>query len=244
MSPKKKHESVIAICIQEPTEDGSCMNMGAIRGDDLRVLNEAFAVDTVRNALGVDGIDVRLYHNDLPDQRHAAKRAVETAAEAGKAENGRFTLCERPRERWGARIEGVFRDCFNAGYKHVLVFGNRTPTITSAMMATALRMLKESDAVFGPTPDGRYYVIGMSGSTQIDLSEFDWKSPHIYSDVAHAFTKKKLSWSELEIWYAIENVDDLEIMARDINQYRFEGDDDTARNAEDVMERLIAKLEP
>ncbi|MBI5266409.1 MAG: DUF2064 domain-containing protein [candidate division Zixibacteria bacterium] len=244
MSPKKKHESVIAICIQEPTEDGSCMNMGAIRGDDLRILNEAFVVDTVRNALGVDGIDVRLYHNDLPDQRHAAKHAVETAAEAGKAENGRFMLRERTRERWGTRIEGVFRDCFDSGYKHVLVFGNRTPTITSAMMATALRMLKESDAVFGPTPDGRYYVIGMSGSMQIDLSGFDWKSPHIYSDVAHAFTKKKLSWSELEIWYAIENVDDLEIMARDINQYRFEGDDDTARNAEDVMERLIAKLEP
>ena len=87
-------------------------------------------------------------------------------------------------------------------------------------------------------------MIGMSDSLQINLSEFDWKSPHIYSDVAHAFTKKKLSWSELEIWYAIENIDDLEIMARDINQYRFEGDDDTARNSEEVMERLIAKLEP
>ena len=140
--------------MQEPAEDGSCMNLGAIRGDDLRVLNEAFVIDSVRNALGVNGIDVRLYHNDLADQRQAAKQAAEIAAAAGKSDGGRFTICERGRERWGVRIDGVFHDCFAAGYKHVLAFGNRTPTITSAMMATALRMLKESDAVFGPTPDG------------------------------------------------------------------------------------------
>lgn len=244
MSPKKKHESVIAICVQEPTEDGSCMNLGPIRGDDLRALHEAFIIDTVRNALGVEGIDIRLYHNDLADQRRAGKQATEAAAEAGRAENGRFTIYERARDRWGVRIDSVFRECFAAGYKHVLAIGSRTPTITSVMMSTALRMLRESDAVFGPTPEGRYYVIGMSESHQINLSEFDWKSPHIYSDVAHAFTQKKLSWSELEIWYVIENADDLEIMVRDINQYRFEGDEDTARDTEAVMERLIAKLEP
>jgi glycosyltransferase A (GT-A) superfamily protein (DUF2064 family) len=244
MSPKKKHDSVIAICVQEPTEDGSCINFGVIRGDDLATLHEAFIVDTVRNALGVETVDVRLYHNDLPEQRQAAKSASEAAAGAGKSENGRFTVYERARERWGVRVEAVFRDCFAAGYKHVLVVGSRTPTITSVMISTAIRMLKESDAVFGPTPEGRYYVIGMSGSPRINLSEFDWKSPHIYSDVAHAFTKKKLSWSELEIWYVVENADDLEIMVRDINQYRFEGDEETAHNSESVLERLLAKLEP
>lgn len=220
------------------------MSLGAIHGNDLAALHEAFILDTVGNALGVDGIDVRLYHNDLADQQRAAKRALEVAAGRGKGENAKLTVHERARERWGVRIEAVFRACFEAGYKHVLVIGSRTPTITSPMMTTALRMLRESDAVFGPTPEGRYYVIGMSDSPRINLSEFDWTSPHIYSDVAQAFTKKKLSWSELEIWYVIENADDLEIMVRDINQYRFEGDDDTARYAEDVMERLIAKLEP
>lgn len=242
MSPKKKHESVVAICLQEPNEDGSSMALGVIHGEDLSILHEAFILDTVGNALGVDNLDVRLYHNDLAEQRHAAKRAIEVAAGKGKVENTRLTVHERARERWGVRIESVFKDCFDAGYKHVLVIGSRTPTITSPMMTTALRMLRESDAVFGPTPEGRYYVIGMSDSPRINLSEFDWTSAHIYSDVAHAFTKKKLSWSELEIWYVVESADDLDIMARDINQYRFEGDDETARYTEEIMERLIAKL--
>ncbi len=109
------------------------------------------------------------------------------------------------------------------------------------MMRAALRMLEDSDAVFGPTPDGRYYTIGMSGSYHIKLSDFDWKSPTFYSEVASAFTGQ-LSWSELEIWYAVESPEELDLLARDINQYRFEQDDESARETELVMERLIAKL--
>ena len=78
---------------------------------------------------------------------------------------------------------------------------------------------------------------------EIDLSEFDWKSPSIYSEVAAALDAKKVTWSELDIWYAVENLDDLELMARDINQYRFEGDEKTAQETEIVMERLLNKLE-
>jgi glycosyltransferase A (GT-A) superfamily protein (DUF2064 family) len=147
-----------------------------------------------------------------------------------------------PRERWGVRIEKVFRECFDAGYHNVILVGSRTPTLTARMMQATLRMLEKSDAVFGPTPEGRYYTIGMSGACHINLSDFDWKSPKIYSEVANAFTEKGLSWSELEIWYAVESSDELELMARDINQYRFEGDETTARETELVMERFISKL--
>jgi hypothetical protein len=36
----------------------------------------------------------------------------------------------------------------------------------------------------------------------------------------------------------------LEIMVRDINQFRFEGDEKTARETEIVMERILTKLGP
>jgi glycosyltransferase A (GT-A) superfamily protein (DUF2064 family) len=107
---------------------------------------------------------------------------------------------------------------------------------------TSLRMLEKSDAVFGPTPEGRYYTIGMSGAPRISLSDFDWKSPSIYSQVAEAFTREGLAWAEQEIWYAVETTDELELMVRDINQYRYEGDETTAVETEKVMERLLAKL--
>ena len=249
MSLSKANKSVIAICIQEPTEDGSKLDLGAITGDDLRFIHQAFITDTIVNCLAVPTADVRLFHIKEASRRRLVGIVTEylagkTKAKAKKRFETSFSLHELNKERWGKRIEHVFEQCFADGYDNVLVIGSRTPTITPNMLKTALRMLDKSDAVFGPTPEGRYYAIGMSGSYRIRLSDFDWKSPKIYSDVASAFTDNKLSWSELEIWYAIESSAELELMARDINQFRFEGDEETARETELVMERLISKLEP
>jgi glycosyltransferase A (GT-A) superfamily protein (DUF2064 family) len=247
MPAKKKNTTVIAICIQEPKEDGSAMDFGVIKGDDLRFLHQAFITDSISNVLELDESDARLYYIDQADRKRLVNIVLdylEKKLNGAKAEGfkNRFAAFELKKERWGLRIERVFKDCFEAGYRDVLVIGSRTPTITSKMMRTALKVLKESDAVFGPTPEGRYYTIGMSGSYQIKLADFNWKSPKIYSEVAEAFTEKRLSWSELEIWYAVETTDELELLARDINQYRFEGDEDTARETELVLERILAKL--
>jgi len=225
------------------------MDFGIIKGDNLRFLHQAFITDTITNSLEVDEADIRLYYINSPERKRLVQIVTgylkkKLTGKRSESFNKRFQTFEMAHERWGLRIEKVFRDCFAAGYKHVLVIGSRTPTIRPAMMRTALKMLSQSDAVFGPTPEGRYYVIGMSGDYRISLAEFDWKSPSIYSEVAEAFSAKKLAWSELEIWYAVETPDDLEIMVRDINQFRYEGDETTARETEIVMERILAKLEP
>ncbi len=247
MPPKKQNNAVIAICVQEPVEDGTSMDFGLIKGDSLRFLHQAFINDTITNSLEVGHADVRLYHINSPERKRLVEIVTgylkkKLSGSKSQSFNTRFKTIELDHERWGVRIDKVFRDCFSSGYKHVLVVGSRTPTIRASMMETALKMLGESDAVFGPTPEGRYYVIGMSGAYQINLAEFDWKSPSIYSEVAEAFTEKRLAWSELEIWYAVETPDDLEIMVRDINQFRFEGDETTARETEIIMERILAKL--
>lgn len=249
MPEKKKIDSVVAICIQEPTEEGSSMDFGIIKGDNLRFLHQAFITDTITNAFDVGAADVRLYHVDQTDRKRLIKIVTEYLSskldgKRAEALKGRFKVIEQQAGPWAERMDAVFHDCFEEGYKHVLLLGSRTPTITSKMMKTALKMLKESDAVFGPTPEGRYYSLGMSKSLRIRLQDFDWKAATIYHDVADAFTKEHLSWSELEIWYAVENPDYLETMARDINQFRFEGDEDTARETEIVIERILTKLEP
>ncbi len=247
MPSKKTNKSVIAVCIQEPTEDGSAMDLGAIQGDDLRFLHQAFITDTIVNALEVPNSDIRLYYIDEPERARLVKIVSDYLAKkvgGTKKEKleDRFSSHPLQREPWGQRLEKIFQDCFEAGYKDVLLVGSRTPTFTSPMMKTALKLLQKSDAVFGPTPEGRYYTIGLSGEYHLKLSDFEWKSPAIYHEVVKAMDGKGISWSELEIWYAIESPEELDLMARDINQYRFEEDSTTARETELVMERLIAKL--
>ncbi len=247
MPSKKKNDTVIAVCIQEPYEDGSKMDLGAIDGAELRFLHQAFITDTITNALSIKNTDVRLFYVEKPERQRLVEIVTnylkKKKGEISSALKARFTSESLPEERWGIRIEQIFQDCFKKGYKHVLVIGSRTPTVTPVHMEKALAKLKEGDAVFGPTPEGRYYVIGMSKEYSIKLSEFDWKDPSIYSLVSDAFTSKNLAWSELEIWYCVESADDLEMMARDINQYRFEGDEKSARETELVMERILTQLD-
>jgi glycosyltransferase A (GT-A) superfamily protein (DUF2064 family) len=247
MPKQKKNTSVIAVCVQEPFEDGSSMDLGFIQGDDLRFLHQAFISDTITHALDIETTDTRLYYIDNPDRKrfvkiindYLKKKLTGKRAEAFKTQ---FSQYEMSNERWGIRIEKIFADCFSAGYENVLLIGSRTPTIRTKMLHAALRKLEKYDVVFGPTPEGRYYIIGMSGKAHISLSDFDWKSPSIYSEVVEAFTAKDLAWSEQDIWYAVETTDELELMVRDINQYRFEGDEFTAIETEKVMERLLSKL--
>ncbi|MBU0983114.1 MAG: DUF2064 domain-containing protein [candidate division Zixibacteria bacterium] len=248
MASSKTDKSIIAICIQELTEDGSTMDLGAIKGDGLRFFHQAFITDTIMNALNVPDCDIRLYYIENPERQRLVALITDYLKSKLKGKQAkefetRFSSHAMEKERWGLRLDKIFRECFSQGYRKVLLSGSRTPTMTTKMYKTALRMLEQSDAVFGPTPEGRYYHIGMSGKYNFDLAGFDWKSPKIYSEVANAFTEKKLSWSELEIWYAVESVEELELMARDINQYRFEGDETTGLETEKVMERLLSKLE-
>lgn len=249
MTPKKKNGPAIAICIQEPFEDGSSMDFGAIQGDDLKFLHQAFITDTITNALDVHpSADVRVYYIDSPDRKKLIRIITEylkkkLPANVAAAFKDKVMFCEMEKDRWGVRIEKVFKDCFGSGYSSVLLIGSRTPTINAGMMETALKLLGKSDAIFGPTPEGRYYAIGMSGSYRVKLAELDWKSPHVYHDVTDAFEREGLKWSELDIWYAVESTDYLEVMVRDINQFRIEEDEITAHETELVMERLLSKLE-
>ncbi|RKX22856.1 MAG: hypothetical protein DRP35_00945 [Candidatus Zixiibacteriota bacterium] len=248
MSPKKNEKDVIAICIQEPFEDGSQMDFGVIQGAELKFLHQAFITDTVSHAFGVSDADVRLYYIDSAERKKLVKIVTDylkkkLSGDKAKALKGKFSTIAQDKERWGIRIEKIFEDCFKAGYENILLVGSRTPTVSAEKMTQTLKMLRKSDAVFGPTPEGRYYLIGMSGNDRIKMSKFDWKSPSIYSEVGQAFTEKKLAWSEMEIWYAVETSDDLEMMARDINQFRFEGDDETSHETELVFERILERLE-
>lgn len=248
MPNKKSKKAVIAICIQEPFEDGSSMDFGAIEGDHLRFVHQAFITDTINHSLNVAETDIRLYHVDIPERKHLVDIVVDYVSKKAASQkqlnfDKRFSVRPIEKNRWGIRVEQVFKECFEDDYESVLVVGSRTPTFSSEQIGIAINMLNESDAVFGPTPDGRYYAIGMSGMDHILLSEFDWKSPTIYKEVAQTFTDRGLSWSELQIWYAVETTDDLEFMVRDINQFRFEGNDKTALETEKVIEHILAKLE-
>jgi len=247
MPGKSDNDTVIAICLQEIAEDGSELNIGDnFSTEDIRFLHQAFIADTLVNILGLKGADFHLFYGAFPETIKSVGTILNYLKDKLKGKKAKSLLnglktTELPPERWGLKMERAFKQCFDDGYKHVLFIGSRTPTLKEPTLKLALKLLKKSDAIFGPTVEGRYYLIGMSGKYHVELSSFDWRSPNIYSEVADCFRDQDLSWSETELWYAVEHPEDLEYLVRDINQYRFEGDEISAKETEMVLQRIMER---
>ncbi|MFH2035487.1 MAG: DUF2064 domain-containing protein [Candidatus Zixiibacteriota bacterium] len=245
MAKEKTNDTVLAICIQEIKEDGSELRIyDVLRAEDIEFLHQAFIADTIVNITDLSLVDFHLFYGDSPKTNKAVKIIIKyldekLGSKKGQALKDRLKITKLKPERWGLKMEHIFNQCFKDGYKHVLLIGSRTPTLKSDRLNLALKLLKNSDAVFGPTVEGRYYLIGLSGQYHFNLSDFDWSSPTIYSEVANRFREQGLTWSELEIWYTVENHDALEFLVRDINQYRFEGDEVSAKETEMVLGRIL-----
>jgi len=250
MAAKAKSDVALIICIQEIKEDGSSMNLGnQLSEEDILYLHQAFVADTIHNTLFLSKVDIKLYYSPLPETRHAVDTILKYLKGRLKGkkrtlfESDRFEAAELGPGRWGAKMDECFQRCFSQGYTKVLFIGSRTPTLTHDMMTSALKILGKKDVVFGPTVEGRYYMIGFANNYHIALADFDWRESNIYSVVASHIDERGLSWEEAEVWYAVENPEDMEYLARDINQFRLTGDEETARETEKVLERILSRFQ-
>ncbi len=245
MPPKKMNQSVLALCIQEVIEDGSELNIGDnFNSEEIDFLHHAFIADSIINMFDLTLTDFRLFYADIPRTKKSIDTIINYLADKLKGKKARLLIdglkiSPLPPERWGIKMQTVFKKGFDDGYKHVLLFGSRTPTLKADKLKLALKLLKKSDAVFGPTVEGRYYLIGMTDKCHVDLSAFNWRSPKIFSEVSNHFRDQGLSWSEMELWYAVEHNEDLEYLVRDINQFRLEGDEISAKETEMVLGRIL-----
>lgn len=82
----------------------------------------------------------------------------------------------------GHRMAAIFR---HAPTGPVVIVGADIPGITPALIEKAFRALGDHDAVFGPAPDGGYWLVGMkrSGGIPIDLfKNVRWSTQHTLAD--------------------------------------------------------------
>jgi len=245
MPSQKKNQSVLALAVQEVVEDGSELNIGDnFNSEEIDFLHHAFIADSIINMFDLPSTDFHLYYSDVPKTKKAIDTIINYLAGKLKGKKAKLLtdaliIMPLPPERWGLKMQSIFKNSFDSGYKHVLLFGSRTPTLKADKLKLALKLLKKSDAVFGPTVEGRYYLIGMTDKCHVDLSSFNWKSPVIFSEVSNHLREQGLSWSEMELWYAVEHNEDLEYLVRDINQFRLEGDEVSAKETEMVLGRIL-----
>lgn len=67
----------------------------------------------------------------------------------------------------------------------VLFIGSDAPDISTALLRQAIRALSRHDAVFGPAPDGGFWLFGLNKTarTKSPFNKVRWSGPHAMEDV-------------------------------------------------------------
>jgi len=111
----------------------------------------------------------------------------------------------------GERMARAFAWGFAAGYNPVLLRGSDTPDLPGAVVqeATAILQAGEAQVVLGPSPDGGYYLVGLTAPQPRLFREVAWSGAAVLQDTLEQARRLGLNVHLLQDWPDIDNFGDL-----------------------------------
>ena len=87
----------------------------------------------------------------------------------------------------------------------LVIVGSDIPGISAAMIARAFQLLGSCDAVFGPAPDGGYWLVGLKRRPRVitPFARVRWSSQHALDD-----TIANLNGATVSFVDTLEDIDD------------------------------------
>src|SRR5947207_4892069 len=73
-----------------------------------------------------------------------------------------FALLLQEGTSLGERLDNALTRYLGSGFRQVVVMDSDSPTLPLAYLAAAFELLDRHEAVFGPTDDGGYYLVGLT----------------------------------------------------------------------------------
>ncbi len=112
----------------------------------------------------------------------------------------------------GQRMQAAFAEMFGSGCDHCCIIGSDSPDLPLAYIQEAFNRLTlpQTDAVFGPTHDGGYYLLGLSRLWPQLFENIGWSTPLTLRQSLDAAEKAGIKVALLPEWYDIDTLDDLE----------------------------------
>jgi glycosyltransferase A (GT-A) superfamily protein (DUF2064 family) len=220
-----------------------------LESSDSDALYRAFVEDTIAACLTLDSFELVISSSSGEAEKIVVgaianlKNSLKGKAKA-RLESNDIKLWDHPEMPLSDSLQETFQKCFAGGYNQVLLIDCVTPTISHRMLGAAHKLLRKKDIVFGPTLEGSFYLIGMSKFTPQLFTRINWSEDGlIYSRIVELAREDGLNWEELELWYDLQQPEDLEYLVRDINAFRMIGDESSAKRTEGVLNSLIEKFQ-
>ncbi|MFZ4859344.1 MAG: TIGR04282 family arsenosugar biosynthesis glycosyltransferase [Desulfuromonadaceae bacterium] len=111
----------------------------------------------------------------------------------------------------GQRMEAAFEEMFADGCESCCIIGSDAPDLPIAYILEAYRFLEMQcpEAVFGPSRDGGYYLLGLRQVWPELFAKISWSSSDVLEQSLTAAHASRLSISLLPEWQDIDTVEDL-----------------------------------
>lgn len=130
--------------------------------------------------------------------------------------DGRFHLVPQEGSDLGARMENAFRLLFRKGYERVAAIGADSPDLPPEYLRETFRRLERSPVVLGASPDGGYYLIGMSRLVPELFREMPWGTEDVLRLTEERAARLGLEVARLPEWQDVDTPADLARLCRDL----------------------------
>jgi uncharacterized protein len=166
----------------------------------------------VKTRLAPPSIAVDLYRAFLADVFDTVGAAGVFACAGGRLEeacaiapSGWRVLLQRG-DDLGERIEAARLD---SGAERVVIVGSDSPMMPPVRIVEAFEALESHRAVFGPTIDGGYYLVGMTGGVGELLREVPWSTDQVMAVTRERARAAGIEIAELAEGYDLDEPQDL-----------------------------------
>jgi glycosyltransferase A (GT-A) superfamily protein (DUF2064 family) len=119
---------------------------------------------------------------------------------------------------FGRILLDTTRTLLARGYGAVCVLGADSPTLPTALLVRAARLLLDggTDAVLGPADDGGYWLLGLTKPHHEPYANISWSSETVAAETRARCVTAGLRLEELDIWYDVDDPQSLARLVRDI----------------------------
>jgi uncharacterized protein len=166
-------------------------------------------VKMVRSTLeaisGEGDVEISLY-GDPADRLEAIGSWVDAMMPSRKRKS---ELVAQPDGELGWRLEWAFERAFGRGFQKVIAVGTDCPDLRPGHIRAAWRALDCADAVFGPTVDGGYYLVGLRRAWPELFRGITWSSEQTLNQSLRTATALGLAVETLQELRDIDTIEDL-----------------------------------
>jgi len=217
MSKRKtasRTKDALVIFAKSPTSGSVKTRLqGPLSPETAARLAEAFLYDTIETARRLTV--AHLFLACSPSQRDPCFQKL--------AQAYRITLIDQKGHDLGKRMAGAFHELKSRGFRKILIIGNDLPTLPISHLRQALRLLDQYEVVIGPSLDGGYYLIGISGQVPPIFDDIPWSTETVFAMTIEKILKAKLSCGLLPFWYDVDRPADLHFLSLHLDLLHQEG---------------------